>query len=197
MIRCCCPKRRAREINGVPANLEQNNTSHSFLGWTQDPLTSSSFTADGKPANRFELTPRSQPGKISVDLEANKGSANGSRKESGEEVGPLPEIGPSARQPLPLASEESFGSAISGWSPDPTRFEEAKTVDDNPTFTMSAAVAQDREARKRAGSLDDHEFVDDDFLDAEDLPGSPRSPASEELVPERMKLGGVDSLPPR
>lgn len=195
----------------MPAHLEQNNTSQSFLGWTQDPLTSSSFTADGKPANRYELTPSSRPGKISVDLEANTGSANASRRESGEEPGPLPEIGlsagqplqrgPSAGQPLPLMSEESFGSAISGWSPDPIRFEDAKIVDDNPNFPMSAAVAHDREERKRTGSFDDNDFMDDDFHDAEDLPGSPRSlaspPGEEEVVPDRTKLGGVNSLPPR
>lgn len=254
----------------MPAHLEQNATSQSFLGWSQEPLTSS-VTADGKPANRFELTPPAQRGTIAADLEGNVNGPSGVQsppvytlgdatpvvapsgvqspqrpqapvernvrsslsdsydaldttregdgptvvaldagedsppsgakarssiylhygtRESIDAPGPLPEIsprgvkrGPSGGQPLALASEESFGSAVSGWGPELRRFEDAKTVDE-------------------AGPVLDDDFLDCDFHEAdESLPGSPASPASppseaQEPAPERAKLGGGGALRP-
>lgn len=60
----------------MPAHLEQNTASQSFLGWAQDPLTSS-LTADGKPAPRYELTPPTRPGTIAADIEANVNGPSG------------------------------------------------------------------------------------------------------------------------
>lgn len=92
-----------------------------------------------------------------------------------EPLGPLPELlsprgaeASAAGGPLPLAAEDSFGSAISGWAPGERHaaFEDAKTVEE-----------QAHEERKRAGSLHDDEFLESDFHDAaESLPASSGAP---------------------